>query len=192
MKFLSFSGSNRKGSINVKAATAITQILSSLGHEATMLDLTVLKLDIYDGDAEKASGLPDGAKQLKQAIHDHDALIIGCPEYNGYMTPQMLNALDWATRSESASPDLSAFRDRPVLIVCASPGGMGGTRAASQLRTFLTGIGCLVLPDVFSVPGAMQAFADDGTLADERMQQRADNVAHRFAEYTRRNTAQDA
>jgi NAD(P)H-dependent FMN reductase len=162
----------------------IAASLARLGHETSTVDLKQLQLAIYDGDEETQHGQPAGAQRLQALIHDHDALIIGCPEYNGYMTPLLLNAIDWAPRSTTASPDLTAFRDRPVLIVCASPGGMGGTRAAGQLRNMLSGIGCLVLPDTFSVPGAMQAFNEDGSLKDQQLQQRADSIALEFSEFT--------
>ncbi|GEM_PF-6975275 len=72
-------------------------------------------------------------------------------------------------------------------IVSASPGGMGGMRATNQLKAMLSGIGCLVFPDAFSVSGASSAFNEDDTLVDEKLQQRANAVAQRFDAFTKRN-----
>jgi chromate reductase len=123
-------------------------------------------------------------------LHETDGLVIGCPEYNGYITPLLLNTIDWSTRSSEGGADLSAFRDRPVLITSASPGAMGGARAMTQLRSFLGGIGCLVLPDNFAVGGAMSAFDETGAFIDDKLQQRADGIAQRFDEFARRNEQQ--
>ena len=187
MKYLAFSGSTRTDSVNQRTVDVMAQCLSSLGAEITAINLTHLDVPIYDGDLEKKHGLPVGIEQLQKEIHEHDALLIGCPEYNGYMTPLLLNTIDWATRSTKGSADLTAFRDRPVQIVRASPGGMGGMRATNQLKTMLSGIGCLVFPDAFSVSGANSAFNEDGTLVDEKLQQRANAVAQRFDAFTKRN-----
>jgi hypothetical protein len=37
--------------------------------------------------------VPDGARQLRTAIADADALLIATPEYNGFPTPLVINAI---------------------------------------------------------------------------------------------------
>lgn len=185
--YLALCGSSRQGSHNFKTVSAITARLKALGGYITTIDLGALDIPIYNGDLEASDGLPGGVVTLRSGLREHAGLIVGCPEYNGFMTPLLLNAIDWATRSDKATPDLSPFRDRPTLICSASPGGFGGSRAGQQLRTLLTGIGCLVIPDQFSVPGAAGAFDDDGHLMDKQLGDRADLVARRFNDFTQRN-----
>ena len=179
--FLAFSGSSRKGSFNQMTLNCVTNVIEG---DVTHIRLKDLNLPIYDGDDEAATGLPAGVKELKAKLNEHDGLIIGCPEYNGFMSPLLINAIDWSTRSETAVPDLSCFADKPVLIVSASPGGLAGMRASTHLRTMLSGIGCFVIPDHFGVPSAFKAFGDDGELVDEKMQGRAKQVADRFTSFT--------
>ncbi|MCB1693052.1 MAG: hypothetical protein KDI19_09820, partial [Pseudomonadales bacterium] len=79
-------------------------------------------------------------------------------------------------------PDLSCYASKPVLVSSASPGAFGGMRAASHLRTLLAGIGCLVFPQIFVVPSALQAFSEDGSFANETLSERADQIAGAFVQ----------
>ncbi|MDA1300453.1 MAG: NAD(P)H-dependent oxidoreductase [Proteobacteria bacterium] len=185
--YLALCGSARQDSLNFKAVSTILGRLDDLGGTTTMVDLGQLGIPLYHGDLEASQGLPHGVVTLRRQLSEHQGLIIGCPEYNGFMTPLLLNAINWATRSAQATPELSPFKDRPTLICSASPGGFGGARAAQHLRTMLSGMGCLVIPDVFSVAGASHAFDEDGQLQDERLGNRADQIAQRFSEFTHRN-----
>ncbi len=182
-KVLAFSGSSRKDSFNQMTLNAVANELSC---EVTHLNLAELAIPIYNGDEETASGLPEGASSFKALITEHHALIIGCPEYNGFMTPLLINALDWATRSEDGAPDLSCFKDKVILITSASPGSLAGLRAATHLRTMLSGIGSIVLPDLFSVPAAFKSFNEEGKLIDEKMQARAAETAGRLISFVER------
>lgn len=165
---------------------AISSHIGGANDEVTHVSLRELSLPIYDGDLEATDGLPEGAIKLRSMIKGHDALIIGCPEYNGFMTPLLLNAIDWSTRSEEGAPDLSCYRDKPVLLVSTSPGAFAGLRATTHLRTMLSGIGAIVMPDSFSIPASFKAFDTNGVLIDEGQQKRATDLAQRFATFVQR------
>lgn len=62
------------------------------------------------------------------------------PEYNGTIPGLLGNAVDWLSRPYGAG----ALRDKPVLAVAASPGGVGGARAVVALRTVLGNAGAIV------------------------------------------------
>jgi len=177
---LAFCGSARRESLNQRVLSRLVKLAEEHGAAVSTLDLRALSIPIYDGDLEANEGLPAGAGELRQAMIDADGLMIGCPEYNGFITPLLVNALDWASRSAEARPDLSPFRDKIVLISSASPGGFGGMRSAGHLRTMLSGIGSFVLPVNFAVPSAHDAFAEDGGFADEGLARRADDAVEKF------------
>ncbi len=184
--YLCFSGSTRKGSYNQLVLNNLSSALRELGGDVTDVSLNDFSQPIYHGDEEDSSGLPEATVRFQQLLHNHDALVIACPEYNGFMTPLLLNALDWATRSSEANPDLSGFRDKPVLITSCSPGALAGMRAAAHLRTLLSGIGALVSPDSFAVPAGYSAFDEAGHFKDTKMQERSAVVARRFHNLTTR------
>ncbi len=177
MKVLAFSGSSRKDSFNQMAVNAVTDCLSC---EVTSISLKELKLPIYDGDDETANGLHEGARTLRSLLSEHDGVVVGSPEYNGFMTPLLINAIDWATRSEEGAPDLSCFADKIFLIASTSPGALGGLRSATHLRTMLSGIGAIVSPDLFVVPTSAKSFDEQGKLTADPLKARAQQVADRL------------
>jgi NAD(P)H-dependent FMN reductase len=122
------------------------------GAEVEILDLRSLNLPMYDGDFEAANGLPDGAQVLKNAMVNADAFLIASPEYNSFPTPLLLNAIDWASRSESENEaPLSAFNGKTAGLIAASPGPMGGIRSLWNLRTQLQNINVMVVPTMAAV-----------------------------------------
>ena len=82
-----------------------------------------LNLPIYDADLEK-DNFRAAAKQLKADFVAADGIFICCPEYNGFVTPLLLNAITLATRGEGRM--YAGFKDKVVCFMCAIPGTMGG------------------------------------------------------------------
>lgn len=182
VSILTVSGSNRTGSLNLQTVNALAGIARSQGADVTPIDLRAIALPIYDGDLESSEGLPGGAANLREALNRVDGVIVGCPEYNGFMTPLLMNAIDWSTRSPEGQGDTSPWRDKVVLISSASPGGFGGMRAAAHLKTMLSGIGAFVLPQIVSVPAAHDAFDEAGEIRDESLAKRAAGAVGRLIE----------
>ena len=52
----------------------------------------------------------------------------------------------------------------------ASPGRLGGLRGLFHLRSILSNIGVLVIPDQVAVSEAHKAFGSDGNIVDEKLQ----------------------
>ncbi|MFP6807490.1 MAG: NADPH-dependent FMN reductase [Pseudomonadales bacterium] len=179
-QILTLCGSTREDSINRKTVLCISNELSNLGANVSVINLKDFEMPIYNGDDETANGLPEAAVRFQECLNDHDALVIGCPEYNGFMTPVLLNTIAWATRSPQASLDVSGFMGKPVLITSSSPGPGGGSRSAVHLKTLLSGIGCIISPGNFMVSGGFSAFDESGKLMDEGLQKRAVSVAEQF------------
>jgi len=125
VNILGFAGSLRKDSYN-----------KALLREAAKLVPSSAKLEIFDlegippfnQDLEQSP--PDKVKEFKAKIRAADAILIATPEYN-YSIPGVLkNAIDWASRPY---PD-NSFADKPVAMMSASTGLLGGARAQYHLR----------------------------------------------------------
>ena len=128
-RILAFAGSARTASINKKLAAAAAGYAREAGAEVTVADLRDFAMPLYDGDLEEAEGMPDGARQFKQLLVEHDGLLIASPEYNSSLSPLLKNVIDWASRSESdEEPPLAAFRGKAAGIMATSPGKLGGLR----------------------------------------------------------------
>lgn len=174
LKVLVISGSSRSGSFNARLAAVAARLLAEAGAEVSTLDLRALALPVYDGDIEAASGPPEGAKRLRDALAASDALFVSTPEYNGFPTPLLINAFDWMSRvpAEGGLPaGLGATAGKPVGLVSASPGPLGGLRSLNTLRAYLQmAFQGLVVPTQFALGRAGEAFDAEGGLRDEKSQ----------------------
>ncbi len=185
MNILAFSGSSRQGSLNSQALRIVTGMAEQTGASVTTLDLRELEIPIYDADLEAEIGLPPGAAILRERLLAANAIIIACPEYNGFMTPLLINAIDWASRVEGKR-DLAPFQGKVILICSAAPSNLGGIRSASHLRTMLAGIGCVVLPQGLTVANAREAFTESGEFVDPSLSDRAGTLVARLTDMAQR------
>ncbi len=168
-RLLMFAGSARRDSLNKKLAAAAAQVARSLGAEVDLIDLADYPMPLYDGDLE-AEAFPQAASALREKMIAADGFLFACPEYNGSITPLLKNALDWTSRPGGGVDEgLVAYRGKVAALVATSPGALGGMRGLVHVRSILSGIGVHVVPADLAVGGGFQAFAEDGSLADEGM-----------------------
>lgn len=183
-KILAFAGSARKDSFNKKAVAIAAQGARDAGAEVTLIDLADYPMPIYDGDLESSEGLPENALKLKQLFWDHDGLLISSPEYNGSISPLLKNTIDWVSRGASSDEKpLSCYVGKTCVLLATSPGALGGLRGLAQVRTLLSGIQVVVLPQQRAISGAGTAFGNDGNLVDEAQQTAVMNLGKTLADY---------
>lgn len=171
-RLLVIAASARAGSLNVQLARHAGHVAASAGWQTRQLDLRALALPVYDGDLEASDGVPAGAVALQQAIADSEAVLVVTPEYNGFPTPLFVNAFDWLSRvqaDEGRPAGLATTADKPVGLLSASPGPLGGLRAMNFVRQYLQmAFAMLVVPQQFALGKAHEAFDAQGALADAR------------------------
>ena len=168
-KILAFAASLRKGSWNKKLVNVAAQGARDAGAEVSVIDLKAYPLPIYDGDDEVASGLPENAIKLKNLFQSHDGLLIASPEYNSGYSAALKNLIEWVSRPREGEKPLAAFRGKPVAIMAASPGARGGMRMLPHLRDLLSNIQMLVLPGMYGLAKAHEAFDADGNIKDDKI-----------------------
>ena len=74
-----------------------------------------------------------------------DALCLATPEYNGGLTPLLLNMFCWASRPSPTDDFGSVFQDKPVALMASSPGRLA-VRAIPRLRDCVCELGMLPVP----------------------------------------------
>jgi NAD(P)H-dependent FMN reductase len=180
VKILVIAGSAREGSLNRKLAAFASQRARATGMKIVELDLRRLQLPVYDGDLEAASGVPEGARELQDAIHKSDGVLVVTPEYNGFPTPLVINAFDWLSRitpTTQRPSGLAVTANKPVGLLSASPGPGGALRSMNFLRSYLQmAFAMIVVPQQFALGRAHEAFGEDGSLKDEKAAQSVDGV----------------
>jgi NAD(P)H-dependent FMN reductase len=177
-RLLAFSGSARAGSINQKLACAAAAAARAHGAEVTLADLRDFPMPLYHGDLEAGEGMPDGAFRFRGLMAAHDGFLIASPEYNSSFTPLLKNTLDWASRKHpSDTGPLPAFRGKVAGLMSASNGRFGGIRGLPHLRQVLTTLGVLAAAEQLALPGAGEAFAEDGSLKEAAFAKALDGLA---------------
>jgi chromate reductase len=116
----------------------------------------------FDGDV-LAKGLPPAVLALRERIRRADGVLIATPEYNFSIPGVFKNVLDWVSRGED-----QPFAHKPVAILSASPGPVGGARVQYDLRRVMLFMNAMVLakPEVF-IGGAGAKFDAAGQCTDE-------------------------
>ena len=184
IKILAFAGSSRKNSINKILVEQAASYAEQLGAVVTTIDFQDFPAPVYDGDYEEKHGLPAAMQQFKSLLASHDAFIVATPDYNGGITPLLLNVLSWASRPEGDESPKSVFQGKPVAMMAASPGGLGGVRAITRLRDTLADLDCMPIPGFITLGNAYQAFDDNGQLKSAEMKGAITNLMQRLIAVT--------
>ena len=173
MRFLVFSTSLRKDSLNTSLVKLAKIVVEKMGGQVDYAGMHEFDCPSYNGDNEIQDGTPDGANEFNKRIRANDALIISSPEYNGSMPGLIKNAIDWVSRIRP-----QPFNEKQILLMSASPSMVGGNRGILALRVPLEHLGARVFPNMFSLAMAHKALAANGGIADATLSKRfEDNIA---------------
>ena len=165
MKVLAISGSLRRDSHNTTLARAAAELLPP-PVEFVLFD-GLKAVEPYDQDDDVGPG-PTGARRLREAVEDADAILIATPEYNSSIPGQLKNALDWLSRPFPGN----ALEGKPVAVVGTSTGMFGAVWAQAEVRKVLGASGARVIEDDLPVGRAQDAFTADGRLEDPELRER--------------------
>lgn len=160
-RILAFAGSTRKESYNKQLINIAAAGVREAGGDVTVIDLREFPLPLYDGDLEKAEGVPVHAQTLKKLFKEHHALILASPEYNSSISGVLKNAIDWVSRPFGNEKPMEPFANKLALLFSASPGAMGGMRGLVHLRSILGNMKVLVLPEQLAVSNAEEGLKSE-------------------------------
>lgn len=167
MDILIFLGSVRTSTppkparLGARVATACERLLIARGHAARLVD--PLDFDL-GGEFKPHFSYPRGTApgcldDMAQAIEAADGYVMVSPEYNHSMSPALAHLLNHF--------GASLFAFKPSAIVTYSAGQWGGARAAVNMRTFLSELGCLPVSAMVHVPKAQEALTEDGAWSSD-------------------------
>jgi chromate reductase len=172
VKIFGMAGSLRKDSYNKALLRAAGEMMSD-GVDFEIFDISPLPL--YNNDL--LENMPDSARELKAKIKAADAILIATPEYNYSFSGVLKNAIDWASRPMTDN----SFEEKPVAIMSASPGMLGGARAQYHLRQVLVALNTKTLnrPEIM-INFADKKFDETGKLTDEETQRRVKELVEKL------------
>jgi chromate reductase len=162
LTFLVFLGSIRDSTpprparLGLRVARACVARLAANGHEAVLID--PLGFDLsgpFKPHLSYAKGkAPEALEDLARKIDAADGYVMVSPEYNHSMSPALAHLLNHFGSS--------LYSYKPSAIVTYSAGQWGGARAAVNMRTFLSELGCLPVSAMIHLPKAQEVLNDAG------------------------------
>ncbi|KIF79992.1 NADPH-dependent FMN reductase [Noviherbaspirillum autotrophicum] len=178
---IGISGSLRAASFNGALLRAAAQLMPP----DSQLEIATIKgIPLYDGDLETAEGIPQPVEALKDRIANADGLLLATPEYNNGIPGVFKNAIDWLSRPPADIPRV--FRDRPVAVIGASPGGFGTILAQDAWLPVLRTLGTRPwFGGRLMVSRAGSVFDAGGNLVDEKIRGQLQQFLNGFVEFAR-------
>ena len=166
MKALVFLGSVRESApptpmrLGARVALACVDQLRIAGIDVDLVDPIGIDMPrpFKPHFAYPTSRAPDDLEKLAASISAADGYMMVSPEYNHSMSPALADLLNHFGSSR--------FSFKPSAIVTYSAGQWGGARAAVNMRTYLSELGCLPVSAMIHIPHAQDVLQEDGTFTD--------------------------
>lgn len=142
MKVTLIAGSNHHAATSTRLAEYIQHLVTTNGHQATLVDLHQTPVPFYSPD--DAHGGHEALENLKRAMHDADGIVLATPEYHSGISGVLKNALDHLGQDH--------FNNKAVLSVSSS-GGAVAVSSLTQLQTIVRNLHGINCPEWISIGG---------------------------------------
>ena len=166
------SGSPRSNSITHRVVLYLKKYLSkTTEHNIGVIDVRDWKINVLQQEVFRSiETSPAVLQPLAKRMFEADAFILVTPEYNGSYTPALKNLFDHFPKQSR----------KPFGIVTASPGALGGMRAALQLQTLVYALFGIGSPHMLITPLIDKKFDEHGNLTDALFQKNIDVFISEF------------
>lgn len=176
MNYLAIVGTNSKVSTN----RMLLQFMKEYFIAEAQIELFEIK-DLPVFYEVKDNQVPEAVAALSAKISQADGVIIATPEYDHAIPAVLKSALEWISYTSQA------LSDKPVLIVGASHGALGSSRAQAHLRQILDSpeLAARIMPSSEFLLGRSQAaFNASGILIYEEKLAELDEIFREFVLFT--------
>jgi len=154
-----FCGSLRAQSFNRSTLLLAGELMPS---SMTMEEVAWRDVPPFDADV-LAQGKPESVVRVSESVRRADGVLLVVPEYNFSIPGMFKNMIDWVSRGDD-----QPFAGKPVAILSATTGPVGGARMQYDLRRALLFMNAQALqkPEVF-IGQAQTKFDAHGKCTDE-------------------------
>ncbi len=176
MNYLAIVGTNSDVSTN----RMLLQFMKRHFKEEAEIELYEIK-DLpafYEVDDDE---IPESVSALSAKIRRADGVIIATPEYDHAIPAVLKSALEWISYTSQA------LIDKPVLIVGASHGTLGSSRAQAHLRQILDSpeLAARIMPSSeFLLGRSQEAFDGGGNLIYDNKLKELNEIFREFLLFT--------
>jgi chromate reductase len=159
---ISICGSLRRGSYNAMVQRA----LPAFAPQGMTIKPapSFAEFPLYNADIQNSTGFPAPVNVMADAVRAADAVIFCTPEYNFSIPGGLKNAIDWVSRLPN-----QPFAGKPVSLISASPGPVGGARVQYDVRRCMMFLDAFTMnkPEVFIANCAGKFDEKTGEITDE-------------------------
>lgn len=171
MKIEIIAGSPRQNSLTRRLALHLEHRLKDHPeHEVGLIDVQELALPHVQKVFLTPQDAPEAYRELAERMFAADAFIIVTPEYNGSYAPAMQNLFDHFPKQHH----------KVFALATASPGVLGGLRAAMQLQQFVLALFGIVSPYMLITPQVDKKMDSEGKLLDDSFGKSIDTFIREF------------
>ena len=178
LRVLGICGSLRQKSFNMFALKTAGELMPP---EIKLEITSIAELPMYNQDVHD-KGVPPPVARFQDEITQADGILIASPEYNFSLSGALKNAIDWLSRLQPMP-----FVDKPIALISASLGPMGGARVQYDLRRILGQLYTFIMvrPEIF-IGSAATKFDAEGRLTDEPTRKLLGETMVAFRDWIRR------
>ena len=179
LNFVGLIGTNSKESNNRRLLQFMQKHFAD---KATIELVEIDNIPLFNKPAKMK--VPEVVSELAKKIEAADGVIIATPEYDHSIPAVLQNTLAWL------SYGIFPMVNKPVMIVGASLGTLGSSRAQLQLRQILDApeLKAAIMPgSEFLLGRAQQAFDEKGSLKDKATVKKLDLLFDDFRLFVKLN-----
>lgn len=176
MNYLAIVGTNS----NVSTNRMLLQFMQAHFKDDVHIELFEIR-DLPAFYEAREDQVPPAVEALSEKIRQADGVIIATPEYDHTITASLKSALEWISYTSQA------LIDKPALIVGASHGSLGSSRAQAHLRQILDSpeLAARIMPSSEFLLGRSQAaFNASGVLIDDKKVAELEEIFREFMLFT--------
>jgi FMN reductase len=165
-------GSVRPDNLTWKALGVVASALEAdVRVEVDRIDPRELTLALPGQSVDNDSG-----EALRERVGQAAGVVVGTPEYHGSYSSVIKLVID-----NLGFP--SVLRGKPIALAGVAAGRIGAIKATEHLRSVLSHVGALVLPNPISIAGVQNFFDAQGRVSDEGTEKALQSVAKTLLDY---------
>ena len=164
LKVMGLSGSIGRASKNGMLVDLALSKAVSKGADVFFWDLQEKPLPLVGEEGCWSNPI---VKEFQELAASCDAFLVSSPEYHGTMSGVMKNTFDWVYENHVGGK---------VFGLMSTLGGMSNSNTLNHMRIMLRWLHANPVSQQLALGHVKEAFAEDGSLVDETMDQRLENL----------------
>ena len=175
IRIVAILGTVRPGSYTSKALALVAdEFERQEGVTVDVVDPSPLDLRL------PGRGPSQDAERVRDLVSNATGVVLSTPEYHGGYSATIKLVIE-----NLGFP--SALAGKPVALLGVAAGQIGAIKSLESLRSVCSHVGAIVLPGPVSIARVREVFAEDGTIADSKIESQIRGVATNLMRYIERH-----